>query len=210
MYTSLIQNQALLAKHGHEIGHLVNRPPLSPLPESKPTTTSPRRRVSRSVIRLLIFLLFHQLLLLLLLHLHLSLSLDIRAPGNSLSIVAVLQTPPGLTARDPRPAGSDPLPRAGDLTTTALSLARANVAVLLHDGGDLLPHALALGEAMYRPEHVVAQVGQEQKGVIVTVRLEGDLLLESEAVEDLVDKTGDLTGYGAVGAIGVAAVDERE
>lgn len=190
------------------MSHLVNRPPFSPLPETKPATAGPRRRMSRSLILLLILLPLHHLLLLLLL-LHLSLSLDIRAPRNSVTIVG-LQTPPSLAARDPRPAGADPLPRAGDLTVAALALARAHVAVLLHDSRDLLPYTLALGEAVHGPEHVIAQVGQEQKGVIVTFRLEGDLLLESQAVENLVDQTGDLAGDGAVRAVDVAAVDEGE
>ena len=191
--------------------HLVDRPSLLPAPESRQphTTSPPRRRVSRGV--LILHLILHHLLLLLLLLLfllHFSLSLDIRAPRNSL--ITVLQPSPRLAARDSRPAGSDPLPRAGNLAAAALTLARADVAVLLHDGGNLLPHAFALGEAVDGPQHVISEIRQEQEGVVVAVGLKGDLLLERETVEDLINQTGDLLGHGAVGADGVAAVDERE
>ena len=133
---------------------------------------------------------------------------DVGAPGDAAALAATRPAALGDAGH-----GADPLPGAADLAVAALALAGADVGVLLDDGADTLPDALALGQRVAAAQDVVAQVGQEEEGVLVAgVRVAAvrQLLLAGEELEDLVDEGGDLGRGGDVRAVPRAAVEGCE
>lgn len=124
-----------------------------------------------------------------------------------------------MTAAGGSGEGADPLPGAADFAAAALALGGADVAVLLDDGADAGPDALALAQRVLRAQDVVTEVREEQERVLasavavavaILISVHAQALLVREALEYQVHEGGDAGGGGAAGADAAARPEEGQ
>jgi hypothetical protein len=62
---------------------------------------------------------------------------------------------------------------------------------------------------MRRPQDIVAEIGQEEEGIVVAI-LESQLLLGGQTLENLVYQSWNLSRSGAMRAVSFSAIDKGQ